>query len=125
MSLRFTNNQRNLQLLLPMTIRFNEVLPEKWGWDLILLLSASATAFIGVGSLVNAKIRGKRGCQMLPAVYEVQQIAGLVRDGIGFSLALARGRRPSAAARAGLLQAGDAAARTGVVVSSVERWANR
>jgi hypothetical protein len=118
-SIRFKNNQRNLQLLLPMTVTVNEILPKYWGWELIILLSLSAVAVIGGGSLVNAKVRGRRGWKVLPAVYEVQQIAGLVRDGVAFSMALARGRRPSAAARAGLLQAaGEEGAGAGAVVVS-------
>jgi hypothetical protein len=66
--------------------------PRDWGWDLILLLSLSAVVFVGTGSLWNAKGRGRRGWNVLPAVKEVKQLTGLVRDGVGFSVALARGQ---------------------------------
>ena len=66
--------------------------PHDWGWDLMLLLSLSAVVFVGAGSLWNAKGRGRRGWDVLPAVKEVKQLAGLVRDGVGFSVALARGQ---------------------------------
>ena len=89
----FDNHDRNMQLLLPITIRVNELInPHNWGWDIILLLSLSVAIFVSAGSLWNAKGRGRRGWDMLPAVKEVKQLAGLVRDGVGFSVALARGQ---------------------------------
>lgn len=94
LSLKVQNNDRNLQLMLPITLRINEV--SSWGWEFLLLVAAFALAAVVLASVFNRQIRGKRGWNVLPAMSEVRGLVGLVRDGAVFSAARLRPtqRRP-------------------------------
>ena len=92
-SFKFSNHQRNLQLLLPITIRINESWEEEQpGWTFLIAVSSVTVLTVGLLTLVNVKLRGKRGWEALPAVAEVRELGGLVRDGWTFAVARVTGQ---------------------------------
>ena len=82
LAFKFKNNQRNLQILLPLTVTINEF---AWGWSFLLALGLAATAYVG-GGVVFGQRSGhpQRGLAAHPHCVWWQEGVALARDGAQF-----------------------------------------
>jgi hypothetical protein len=58
--------------------------PQPWAQKVLLVALGSALAY-GCFALFNAKVRAKRGINVLPLMYEARGVYGLVVDGVAFT----------------------------------------
>lgn len=78
-----------------------------WGWMFVAALVGGSAVGVGLLSIFNRQVRGKRGWAVLPGATAAAQLVGLVRDGISFSSVLllrGGGGSPSRSIRASALQ---------------------
>jgi hypothetical protein len=94
-TIRFTNNDRNVQLKLPLTF----VIGHEVGRDFVLLLFAAVGCYFAGGFGYGNLVKKKRGAAALPQAAFWASVGGLVRDGVDFSRAQLTGkaRRPEVA----------------------------
>jgi hypothetical protein len=59
--------------------------PMSWGWLTIIIGGSSLVVYAIGGAIINAKVRGEEGLNIIPQWWLWQQMPGLVRDGVVFS----------------------------------------
>ena len=84
LTIKFTNNKNNVQLLLPMDIEINQ----STGFIsyIIDLSTLAGVVYVMVGVATGA-YRGKRGWHIIPHADHARALLGLVYDGVAFSRA--------------------------------------
>ena len=60
------------------------------GWSFVFLVCLTVGVYLGVGIGFNRYKYGLRGLESIPNLEMWQQLPGLVRDGITFSVAMAK-----------------------------------